>query len=409
MTWQVVGFSVRIQALVCFTLPAGTAYLLSFGTTPMILILTPDTHSDSPEYRQLLAHLASLPDIVTRVHTEAGIEQTLTEVYLIGNTMVLPLEDMQSLPCVERVVRISEEYRVLGRHKGDDRPTHFDYNGVRFGQDTLNVFAGLCAVDTPEHVEMMMKALRDHGQVCTRMGAYKPRTSPYAFQGHGKICLPYVFDLAGKYGIKVIAMEITHESHVDEICEALNQTSSPTGVMLQIGTRNTQNFELLKIVGRQQDFPVLIKRGFGITLDESLNAAEYLASEGNRKVVFGLRGMKTNMADPHRNFVDFAHVPVVKRLTRMPVCIDPSHSVGARTCAPDSILDIMHVTAQGVIAGANMVLVDFHPAPGKALVDGPQALLIRELPHFLEDIRIAREAYQQREALARRYRQDQEI
>jgi 3-deoxy-7-phosphoheptulonate synthase len=374
----------------------------------MILILTPDAHPDSPEYQQLLAHLANMPGISTRVHTEVGIEQTLTEIYLIGNTMALFLEDMQNLPCVERVVRVSEEYRVLGRHKGDDRPTHFDYNGVRFGQDTLHVFAGLCAVDTPEHVEMMMKALRDHGQVCTRMGAYKPRTSPYAFQGHGKACLPYVFDLAGKYGIKVIAMEITHESHVDEIREALNQTGNSTGVMLQIGTRNTQNFELLKIVGRQQDFPVLIKRGFGITLDESLNAAEYLASEGNRKVVFGLRGMKTNMADPHRNFVDFAHVPVVKRLTRMPVCIDPSHSVGARTCSPDGILDIMHVTAQGIIAGANMVLVDFHPVPGKALVDGPQALLLRELPQFLEDVRIAREAYQQRAALAASYRQDQE-
>jgi 3-deoxy-7-phosphoheptulonate synthase len=374
----------------------------------MILILTPDAHPDSPEYQQLLVHLANMPGISTRVHTEVGIEQTLTEIYLIGNTMALLLEDMQNLPCVERVVRVSEEYRVLGRHKGDDRPTHFDYNGVRFGQDTLHVFAGLCAVDTPEHVEMMMRALRDHGQVCTRMGAYKPRTSPYAFQGYGKACLPYVFDLAGKYGIKVIAMEITHESHVDEIREALNQTGNPTGVMLQIGTRNTQNFELLKIVGRQQDFPVLIKRGFGITLDESLNAAEYLASEGNRKVVFGLRGMKTNMADPHRNFVDFAHVPVVKRLTRMPVCIDPSHSVGARTCSPDGILDIMHVTAQGIIAGANMVLVDFHPVPGKALVDGPQALLLRELPHFLEDVRIAREAYQQRAALAASYRQDQE-
>lgn len=369
----------------------------------MILILTPDARPDSHEYKQLLAHLANLPGISTRVHTEVGVEQTLTEVYLIGNTKALPIEDMKSLPCVERVVRVSEAYRVLGRHKGDDRPTHFDYNGVRFGQDTLNVFAGLCAVDTPEHVEMMMQALRDHGQVCTRMGAYKPRTSPYSFQGHGKTCLPYVFDLAGKYGIKVIAMEITHESHVDEIRETLNQTGNPTGVMLQIGTRNTQNFELLKIVGRQQDFPVLIKRGFGITLDESLNAAEYLASEGNRKVIFGLRGMKTNMADPHRNFVDFAHVPVVKRLTRMPVCIDPSHSVGARTRSPDGILDIMHVTAQGIIAGANMVLVDFHPVPDKALVDGPQALLIRELPQFLEDIRIARAAYEQRTALAARY------
>ena len=128
---------------------------------------------------------------------------------------------MQNLPCVEQVVRISEEYRVLGRHKDDHQATHFDYNGVRFGQDTLNVFAGLCAVDTLEHVELMMQALRDNGQVCTRMGAYKPRTSPYSFQGHGKACLPYVFELAGKYGIKVIAMEITHESHVEEICEAL--------------------------------------------------------------------------------------------------------------------------------------------------------------------------------------------
>ena len=369
----------------------------------MILILTPDSCATKPDYKQLMEHLASLPGISIRVHAEAGVEQTLTEVYLIGDTKSLPLEDMQSLPCVDRVVRISEEYRVLGRHKNDDRPTHFDYNGVRFGQDTLNIFAGLCAVDTPEHVELMMKALRDHGLNCTRMGAYKPRTSPYSFQGHGKTCLPYVFDLAGKYGIKVIAMEITHESHVDEIREALAQAGNPTGVMLQIGTRNTQNFELLKIVGRQQDFPVLIKRGFGITLDESLNAAEYLASEGNRKVVFGLRGMKSNVSDPHRNFVDFAHVPVVKRLTRMPVCIDPSHSVGARTCSPEGILDIMQATAQGVIAGANMILVDFHPVPSKALVDGPQALKINELPHFLEDISIARKAYEQRTALAKKY------
>ena len=144
--------------------------------------------------------------------------------------------------------------------------------------------------------------------------------------------------------------------------------------MLQIGTRNTQNFELLKIVGRQQDFPVLLKRGFGITLTESLHAAEYLASEGNRKVVFGLRGIKTNIADPHRNFSDFAHVPVVKRLTRMPVCIDPSHAIGSRSAGPEGILDIMHATAQGVIAGANMVWSIFIPSRPLALVDGPQAL-----------------------------------
>ncbi len=362
----------------------------------MILILKPHINPETVEYQQLENHLARLQNIERRIHREHGAEQTLTEIYLIGNTAALSIEDMKSLPGVDHVVRVSEEYRILGRHKEDNRAAYFDYQSVRFGQDTLNIFAGLCAVDSPESVEAMMKALRDNGQICTRMGAYKPRTSPYSFQGHGKNCLPYVFELAGKYGIKVIAMEITHESHLEEIHEALDKTGNPTGVMLQIGTRNTQNFELLKSVGRQTEFPVLLKRGFGITLDESLNAAEYLASEGNRKVVFGLRGMKTNIGDPHRNMVDFAHVSVVKQLTRMPVCIDPSHSVGSRSRGSEGILDIFHVTAQGVIAGANMILVDFHPEPTKALVDGPQALRLNELRLFLEDVKIAREAYQQR-------------
>ena len=368
----------------------------------MILILQPDTDKNSDAFRQLMDYLSNLANVSNRIHDEVGARQVLTEIYLIGDTAALQVEDMESLPCVDRVVRVSEEYRVLGRHHDDHRPTWFEYNGVRFGQDNLNVFAGLCAVDIPEHVEIMMRALQERGQVCTRMGAYKPRTNPYSFQGHGKACLPWVFELAGKYGIKVIAMEVTHDNHVREIHEALELTGQPTGVMLQIGTRNTQNFELLKAVGREPDFPVLLKRGFGITLEESLNAAEYLASEGNRRVIFGLRGMKTNMGDPHRNFVDFAHVPVVRRLTRMPVCIDPSHSVGSRDASPEGILDVCHATAQGVIAGANMILVDFHPVPGKALVDGPQALHMDELDYFLEDVRIARRAYEERVELSRR-------
>ena len=366
----------------------------------MILILHADTDKNGDDYRQLMAYLANLSNIQTRVHDEVGARQVLTEIYLVGDTAILSAEDMESFTCVERVVRVSEEYRILGRHHDDKRATYFDYNGVRFGQDNLHVFAGLCAVDTPEHAEIMMQALQEHGQQCARMGAYKPRTNPYSFQGHGKSCLPWVFELAGKYGIKVIAMEVTHDTHVREIHEALELTGHPTGVMLQIGTRNTQNFELLKSIGREREFPVLLKRGFGITLEESLNAAEYLASEGNRRVVFGLRGMKTNMGDPHRNFIDFAHVPVVHRLTRMPVCIDPSHSVGTREATHEGIMDVFHVTAQGVIAGANMVLVDFHPQPDKALVDGPQALHMDELGYFLEDIRIARNAYEQRVALA---------
>jgi 3-deoxy-7-phosphoheptulonate synthase len=176
-----------------------------------------------------MAHLARLHNIQLRVHREQGAQQSLTEIYLIGNTSAIPVDEMTALPGVGRVVRVSEEYRILGRHKGDHRPAHFDYQGLTFSQDTLHVFAGLCAVDTPAHVEQMMKALRDHGQVCTRMGAYKPRTSPYSFQGHGNQCLAYVFELAGKYGIKVGAMEITHESHIEEINEALETTGHPPG------------------------------------------------------------------------------------------------------------------------------------------------------------------------------------
>ena len=297
---------------------------------------------------------------------------------------------------------MAAELRILGRHQADEHDTGFTYNGVSFSQENLHTFAGLNAVDTREYVEQTFSCLSDHGQVCARMGAYKPRSSPYSFQGMGKDCLPWVFELAGKYGIKIISMEVTRDSHVDEINEALRKTGNPTGVMLQIGTRNTQNFELLKAVGRQQEFPILLKRGFGITLDESLMAAEYCASEGNTKIVFGLRGMKTNFGDPHRNLVDFSHVPVVHRLTRMPVCVDPSHSVGLRDTSPDGIPDIFHAAAQGVIAGANMLLVDMHPVPKKSLVDAQQAITLEELPYFLEDVAIAREAWEKRRALARK-------
>lgn len=359
----------------------------------MLIILQPDTDESSPEYRATLEYIGNLPGIEVRHHKVQGQRQTLTEIYLVGNTLALDRDAIAALPAVERVVRISEGYRILGRHRDERRHCGFTYNGVEFSQDSFHVFAGLCAVDTPEHVELMLRALRDNGQVCTRMGAYKPRTNPYSFQGHGKSCLPWVFELAGKYGIRVVAMEVTHESHIEEIDHALNLCGRPTGVMLQVGTRNIQNFELLKSIGRQQTYPALLKRGFGISLDESLNAAEYLASEGNSRVIFCLRGMKSEFGKPHRNMVDFAQVPVLKRLTRMPVCIDPSHSVGTRDKDPDGLLDVAHATAQGIIAGANMVLVDFHPSPSEALVDGPQALLLDELPLFLEDVRIVREAY----------------
>jgi 3-deoxy-7-phosphoheptulonate synthase len=362
----------------------------------LIIVMKADIAVDAPDLRQVIALAESYPGISTQVHRIQGATRSVTEVYLLGPTGVVPSTPFEEFESVEKVVRVTQSFRAIGRHDGGLEAVGFEYNGVQLSQDTFHVFAGLCAADNREHVEQTFRALQDLGIVTTRAGAYKPRSSPYDFQGLGAGCLPWVFELAGKHGIRIIAMEVTHEPHIYEILRALEASGRPTGVMLQIGTRNAQNFELLKAVGQQTELPVLFKRGMGITLEESLNACEYVATGGNRRIVFCLRGMKTNLGDPHRNFVDFAHVPVVKRLTRLPVGIDPSHAVGRRTAGPDGLLDIFHVTAQGVIAGANMVLVDVHPRPEKALCDGPQAMLLDELPAFVEDVTIVRRAYEER-------------
>ena len=362
----------------------------------MIIVMKPDVVPGSDEVSEVVRMAGRFPDVSTEVRNIQGATRVLTEVYLLGSTGTIPAEPFEEFPAVERVIRIRERYRAIGRHEGQAEAVGFEFQGLSFGQDSFHLFPGLCAVDTRENLESMFCALQEVGVTTARAGAYKPRTSPYDFQGLGASCLPFVFESAGSYGIRVISMEVTHESHVDEIHAALADAGQAVGVMLQVGTRNAQNFELLKYIGSQTEFPVLYKRGMGITLEESLNACEYLATGGNHRIVFGLRGMKTNLGDPHRNFVDFAHVPVVKRLTRLPVCIDPSHSVGKKAVASDGLLDIHHVTAQGIIVGANMVLVDFHPRPEDALCDGPQALLLEELEHFVEDAKLVRAAYEAR-------------
>ncbi len=367
----------------------------------MIIILQPDVSPDGPEVAGVLAVAAQFKGLSGKVYTFKGQTHSLVEVHLIGETKLVPSEAFADRRGVVRVVRVSERYRLIGRHAGQVDSVGFDYRGEHFGQDTFHVLPGLCAVDERGCVEATFRALAAAGVTTARMGAYKPRTSPYDFQGHGKACLPWVFELAGKHGVKVVSMEILRESHLDEIRTALRESGDATGVLLQIGTRNAQNFELLKAVGQQQDFPVLYKRGMGITLEEALNACEYIASEGNRNIVFCLRGVKSHLGDPHRNLIDFAHVPVIKRLTRLPVCVDPSHSAGRRVLAPDGLTEIHHAAAGGVIVGANMILVDFHPSPATALCDGPQALTLEELPGFLDDMRIVREAYVARAARAK--------
>jgi 3-deoxy-7-phosphoheptulonate synthase len=361
----------------------------------MIITFEPDAPGHSIESVIRLAE--RYEGVAARKYEFRGATATVTEIHLIGSTRTVPTDVFEGIPGVRKAVRVSVKYRLIGRHPGQET-RGFEYNGVRFDEKSVKLFAGLCAVDTPEHASSMMAALQAAGIETTRMGAYKPRTSPYDFQGLGKACLPWVFELAGRHGIRVIAMEVTDARHVDEIRSALEKAGDPTGVMLQIGTRNTQNFELLKIVGQQKRFPVLFKRGMGITLEESLNACEYVASEGNPNIVFCLRGVKTHLGDPHRNLVDFAHVPVVRRQTRLLVCVDPSHSVGRMDVAPDGLPDIFHAIGQGVIVGASMVLVDFHPQPDLALCDGAQALSLEQLEPLKRYVATVRDAY---EAVAR--------
>ncbi len=296
-------------------------------------------------------------------------------------------------------MNLASNFPLISRQAND--PTNFGFciDGMTFSQTSWHIFAGLNAVDNERNVELTFKKLNALGLNCARMGAFKPRTSPYSFQGLGEQCLPYVFSHAATHNIKMLAMEITHESQLDYMFKLLARENNPTKVLVQIGTRNAQNFELLKAVAKQNIFPILYKRGYGITLEESIAACEYLSYGGNPNIIFCLRGMKSNFADPHRNFVDVAHIPVIKRLTKMPVCFDPSHSIGNMHTDLNHIPDIWHTSAQAAIAGANMLLVDVHPQPHQALVDAKQAIKLDDLETFLNDVAISRQAYLQRLSL----------
>ncbi|MBW2731902.1 MAG: 3-deoxy-7-phosphoheptulonate synthase [Deltaproteobacteria bacterium] len=360
----------------------------------MIITLEPGANAEQAVAR-IEQILGDESGVELRKYTFEGAATSVVELHLIGNTGELRESAFAVLRGVHKVVRVSKKYRLLGRPTGTTESVGFEYNGVHFDDTRVTVMAGQCAVDTREHTAAMFAALSEHGLKTSRMGVYKPRTSPYDFQGLGKACLPWLLEQAAEADVRVIAVEVGDERHVEEIHSAINEADCGVGVMLQIGTRNAQNFELLKHVGRQQTLPVLFKRGMGLTIEESLNACEYIASEGNSKIIFCMRGVKSSLGAPHRNFVDFGQVPVVRRLTRLPVCIDPSHSVGNLDLAPDGLPDLIHAVGQGLIAGASMVLIEFHPDPVRACCDGHQSLEPRHLPFLLEYVACVRRAYEE--------------
>ncbi|MFE0177295.1 3-deoxy-7-phosphoheptulonate synthase [Streptomyces sp. NPDC059002] len=280
---------------------------------------------------------------------------TRTIVGLVGDVEAFEALNLAQLRGVLDVVRISVPYKLVSREHHLDRSV-VTVAGVPFGPDTLTVIAGPCAVETPSQTLEAARLAKAAGAALLRGGAFKPRTSPYAYQGLGERALRILADVSAETGLPVVT-EVIDAAGVELV--------APYADMLQIGTRNMHNFALLQEVG-EAGKPVLLKRGFGATIEEWLMAAEYIAQRGNLDIVLCERGIRT-FETATRNTLDISAVPVVQRLSHLPVIVDPSHSGGRRDL-------VLPLTRAALAVGADGVMIDVHPDPGTALCDGNQAL-----------------------------------
>jgi 3-deoxy-7-phosphoheptulonate synthase len=278
-----------------------------------------------------------------------------TIIGLVGDTdafMGLPLA---TLPGVEQVVRVGKPYKLVAREL-HPQPSTVHFGDAAIGRSTFSVIAGPCAVETREQALTAARAARDAGATVLRGGAYKPRTSPYAFQGLARQGLEILAECREETGLPVVT-EVVDAGDVEHVVEVADA--------LQIGTRNMQNFALLKEVGRTHK-PVLLKRGLSATVEEWLMAAEYVAQQGNSEIVMCERGIRT-FETATRNTLDLAGMVAAQIETHLPVIVDPSHATGRH--------DLVAPMARAALAaGADGVMVDVHPSPSEALCDGPQAL-----------------------------------
>jgi 3-deoxy-7-phosphoheptulonate synthase len=290
-----------------------------------------------------------------------GVSRTI--VGLVGDVEQFGTLNLRGLPGVADVVRISVPYKLVSREHHRARSV-ISVRGVPIGPDTLTVIAGPCAVETPEQTLAAARMARAGGASLLRGGAFKPRSSPYAFQGLGEAGLKILADVRTETGLPVVT-EVVDPADVDLVASYAD--------MLQVGTRNMQNFPLLQAVGRAGK-PVMLKRGMNATIEEWLMAAEYIAQRGNLDIVLCERGIRT-FETATRNTLDISAVPVAQRLSHLPVIVDPSHSGGRRDL-------VLPLSRAAIAVGADGIIIDVHPRPETALCDGPQALVdadMREL------------------------------
>lgn len=303
-------------------------------------------------------------------HVIYGVERTV--VGAVGHEDKTPLQVLEQTPGVDAVIPILKPWKLVGREIKPE-PSIIDVDGVKIGGEELVVIAGPCSVESEEQVLETARIVNESGAKILRGGAYKPRTSPYSFQGLQITGLKYLDKAKEATGIKIVT-EIVCVTDIDLICEYAD--------MIQVGARNCQNYALLKKVG-QTRLPVLLKRGMATTVKEFLMAAEYIMSQGNYQVVLCERGIRT-FEDATRNTLDLNSIPVLKELTHLPVIVDPSHGTG----------NWKYVTPMGraaIAAGADGLMVEVHPNPREAFSDGPQSLKPEKFKMFMEEIeKIAR-------------------
>jgi 3-deoxy-7-phosphoheptulonate synthase len=303
-----------------------------------------------------------------RAHSMPGAQRTA--IGITGNQGIVEQGTLEEMPGVQEVIKVSKPYKLVSRDiKEGNTVIRFPGSDATIGGPELAIVAGPCAIESREQAFAVAERVHRAGAQFFRGGAYKPRTSPYSFQGLGEEGLRIMADIRKQFGMRIITEAIDNESLdlVDEYAD-----------MIQIGARNMQNFSLLKRAGRAKK-PVLLKRGMSATLEEFLMAAEYIMSEGNYNVALCERGVRT-FADHTRNTLDLSLIPAVQRLSHLPIFVDPSHGTGKRN-------KVTPLSRAAVAVGADGLMVEVHNKPDEAMSDGPQSLFPDQFDELMKQIR----------------------
>jgi 3-deoxy-7-phosphoheptulonate synthase len=331
------------------------------------MLVVMQSHATEEQVRSVCERIESLG---FKAHPIPG--SIRTAIGITGNTGVVDIGSLEAMSGVAECIPVSKPYKLVGRDIKQENtvvriPTAL--GEVSFGGPSVPVVAGPCAVESREQVFAVAERTKAAGARLFRGGAYKPRTSPYSFQGLGEPGLKILAEVRDRLGLGIVTEAIDNES-----LELVEKYAD----VIQIGARNMQNFSLLKRAGRSRK-PVLLKRGMSATLDEFLMAAEYIMSEGNYNVILCERGVRT-FSDHTRNTLDLSMIPAVQRLSHLPIVVDPSHGTGRRN-------KVLPLSRAAVAVGADGLLVEVHNDPDRALSDGMQSIVPDEFDVLLREVR----------------------